>query len=396
MNVVLDTSEAKPTYLLLGRNRSYIRLSPSAYHLLQSINSGLSYTALAERLSGQQGRTVSPQEVETAHRHVLKRVEAIEHNAGSNPSGFWFHIQLLSEHTVGLIARPLSVAFHPFVASVLIGLIAVAVWLVIDKGLLVNVMPYITQYPSTFWKGYGLFMASLIVHEFGHASSCARYGASTSGIGFTTYLIYPALYSDVSAAWRLKCWQRVVVDIGGVFFQLVVGAVYVFLYALYGWNSFRVAALMILANCLFSMNPILKFDGYWIVADALGVTNLSQQPSRILRHFVNRLRGRQVTKLPWKPSVTVILTFYTVVSFTFWGYFLLMIAPLLWRLLAEYPQQLASFISPLLVSRGVPSAESIHPFFVSTYTVFLMLFISTRMFKPLLLSAFSAAKRRAR
>lgn len=390
---MLSTSEAQPSYLIQGRNRSYIRLSPSAYHLLQSINSGLSYSALAEKLSGQQGRPVSAEEVETAHRHVLTRVEAIERNAGGNPSGFWFHVELLSEKTVGLIARPLSVAFRMPVTLLLLGVIGVAVWLVAANKLLVNVTPYITQYPATFWKGYGLFMASLIFHEFGHASACARYGATTSGIGFTTYLIYPALYSDVSAAWRLKCWQRVVVDVGGVFFQLVVGAFYIFLYALYGWNSFRVAAVMILANCLFSMNPILKFDGYWIVADALGVTNLGQQPRRILRHFADRLRGREAARLPWKPAVTAVLSVYTVVSFTFWFYFLLVLAPLLWHLLGGYPRQAAAFFSPLVETGTAPSGTSIHTFFVSTYMLFLMLFISTRTFKPLLATGANAARR---
>lgn len=390
---LLSTSEAQPSYLIQGRNRSYIRLSPSAYHLLQSINSGISYSALAERLSGQQGRAVSAEEVETAHLHVLKRVEEIERKAGGTPSGFWFHIELLSEKTVGLIARPLSVAFRMPVTLPLLGVIGVAVWLVASNRMLVNVMPYLTQYPETFWKGYGLFMLSLIFHEFGHASACARYGATTSGIGFTTYLIYPALYSDVSAAWHLKCRQRVVVDVGGVFFQLVVGAVYVFLYALYGWNSFRVAALMILANCLFSMNPILKFDGYWIVADALGVTNLSQQPQRILRYVSARLRGREVAKLPWKPAVTAVLSVYTFVSLTFWLYFLLMLAPLLWRLLAGYPQQAADFFSPLFKTGTAPSGASLHTFFVSTYMIFIMLFITTRMFKPLLVAGANAAWR---
>jgi putative peptide zinc metalloprotease protein len=190
------------------------------------------------------------------------------------------------------------------------------------------VIKYSWYYTTTnFWMGYALFAVSIFVHEFGHAAASARYGARPSGIGFTAYLIYPALYSDVSAAWQLKRWQRVVVDIGGAFFQLVVGAAYVFLHRFTGGEYFKVAVLMILANCLFSLNPILKFDGYWLVADALGVTNLARQPHRIAAHIWAHVRGRTPPALPWSSFVTGVLTLYSAVALGFWGMFLWNIVP---------------------------------------------------------------------
>ncbi len=54
--LVVDTSEKLPTYLFLGKNGSYVKLSPSAYHLLKSIRAGTSFDALATALSQRQAR----------------------------------------------------------------------------------------------------------------------------------------------------------------------------------------------------------------------------------------------------------------------------------------------------------------------------------------------------
>lgn len=383
--LILDTSEGRTTYLLVAQNRSHIKLSPSAYQLLRSINSGVSFNALAETLSKQQGRAVTPDEVETAYKHVSGRVEAIERKSELSPSGFWFRLQIFSENVVNTITRPLSFAFLPAVASCLLVAIITACALVIHHGFFVG-FSYHINHPTSFWGGYALFLASLIFHEFGHASACARYGARPSGIGFTVYLIYPAFYSDVSAAWQLDRWRRVVVDLGGIFFQLVVGSGYVFLYLLYGWDALRVAVLMIIFSCLLSLNPILKFDGYWVVADALGVVNLGHQPRRVLRHLLARARGVNVPALPWRTSVTAVLVGYAALSFAFWGYFVVSIIPYLWRLLSRYPSEVMAVFGTAREPSDVLESPHLHALFVSTYMLLVLLLILSRMVRPALAS----------
>ena len=60
-----------------------------------------------------------------------------------------------------------------------------------------------------------------------------------------------------------------VVDLGGVYFQLLMGTLYAVALAATGWAPLRTALVLVAGSCLFSLNPILKQDGYWIVADSL-------------------------------------------------------------------------------------------------------------------------------
>src|SRR4029077_20408826 len=121
--IVIDTSEGEKSYLLVGKNGSHIRLSPSAYRLVTSIASGQSFTSLAQRLSLHEGRPVSPAEVETAYRGVVDRIASIEGNAAVQalPSGFWFRLRLIAGQAVGRLSSRLALAYNPWVALLLLG-----------------------------------------------------------------------------------------------------------------------------------------------------------------------------------------------------------------------------------------------------------------------------------
>lgn len=332
--LIIDTSEGKTSYLLIGKNGSYMKLSSSAYHLLQSINSGVSFEALAQRLAHQQGRPVAVAEVERAYQHVVTHIEKIEGRVNRTPFGFWFRMTWFPAWLVARIARVLAVAFHPLVAAVLIGL-SLTILLVRIRDI-----PAPTAFLGndvSFWSVYSLFLLSVIIHEFGHASACARYGGKPSDIGFSFYWLFPVLYSDVNDVWRLRRWQRVVVDLGGAYFQLVVGAVYLAISVVTGWPDGQYTLALILYSFLVTLNPILKFDGYWLMADILGVVNLWQQPGRMLRYFYNRLRGREVQPLPWSAWVTGFVAVYTPIAVGFWAYFMYRIMRVVWNVSNNYP-----------------------------------------------------------
>jgi hypothetical protein len=131
---------------------------------------------------------------------------------------------------------------------------------------------------------------SMVAHELGHAIACHRCGATPRGIGVGLYLIFPALYTDVSPAWMLSRWQRVLVDAGGFYMQGIV----VLLLTPFALGGSHAALLGIWSNVLlvvFNLNPMLKLDGYWIVSDATGIANL-------------HLRARQYLRLRRSPELT--------------------------------------------------------------------------------------------
>lgn len=378
----VDTCEREPVFLVPGKNGSRLRLTGSALRLLRLRSTGVTAEAIAEALS-RKGSATTAEQVETRYRQLLERIDRIEAAATDNPMGFWFRFRLLPEAWVARIAAHLGAAFQPRVAAVLLTLVVAA-----GAGL-AALHPPGDWSGVSFWLGYGLLLVSVVFHELGHASACAYFGVRPSEIGATLYLIYPALYSDVSAAWELPRRQRVVVDLGGLYFQLVVAALYAGAYAVTRWESLWVAILMILGGAVFSVNPIFKFDGYWVVADALGVLNLSRQPSRIVRHYWRRLRGRPVERLPWSPAVTSTLAVYSVLSFTIWGWFLWRIGPRIVSLVATLPPQVAGFAS----GSGEVALSSL---LMSAAMALLTLFIAWRLLRSLLLRPLLDAARRWR
>jgi putative peptide zinc metalloprotease protein len=237
---------------------------------------------------------------------------------------------------------------------------------------------------SAFFPAYILFAASVIAHEFGHASACARYGARVSDIGFAMYLIYPAFYSDVTAAWQLSRWRRIVIDLGGAYFQFIVMGVYLLAYAWTGWPPLQLACVLIVYTLAFSLNPVLKFDGYWVVTDLLGVANLDKQPARIRAYAYDSLRGRPRKPLPWSGGLLVIMVVYSALSFAIWTYFVVRLIPVVWFRLLRYDQSLSRLTSPI-VAGHLPSWTAVHAVLVSTLLLifsFAMLWRFGRMLVP--------------
>lgn len=330
--VVFDCLEEKRRYLLSGKNGSQIKLSSSAYCLLQSVRKGQSFADVADTLNKRQGaKKVSEEELREQYQFLLAEMRRHEMNTtrGRLPWGFWMRFRLVGEGHVGKIAGVASKMFHPFAVLCVLILLIGGIFVAVQRGL------PITFPTEMVLPGFGVFLIAVIAHEFGHASACARYGARPSDIGFAFYLIYPAFYGDVSDAWKLSRGQRVVVDLGGCYFQALITAFFLFAYSWTGWEPLHVAILMSLYTAISSLNPIFRFDGYWVLADMLGVANLSRQPRRIGKYLLDLVRRRSNPGLPWPAFVTTILVVYSGLAVTVWTFFILRLYPMLrWQWVA--------------------------------------------------------------
>jgi putative peptide zinc metalloprotease protein len=371
--LVVETAENRPVYLLrVGNPPKYIRLSPFAYELLYQHSSGKSFEEMAEIVEQKTGKKMSPSEIEAAYQKVFSEISKIEANPKTRLSGFLLQLPLIPKSVVNQIASHLSVAYYRPVTLALLALIVASTAIAPRHDWLFS-----PAQADLIW-GYFLFFISLLIHEFGHASACIRYGAEPSTIGVTIYLIFPAFYSDVSDAWKLKRWQRVIVDMGGVFFQLVICAVYVIGYRLTEWAALKIAILAIASSCILYLNPVLKFDGYWALSDALGVTNLSREPGRILRHiYIDSASSAR--RLPWSPLMMSVLAVYTVVSCGIMGYFIVTVVPVLWRELLGYPSLIVDLANQLINSPHALGFEQITSFLLSTLMVGILLLMFWRI-----------------
>ena len=331
--------EAGGRYLLVGSDRRYVELTRVAASALRHARPGVSPSAIALRLRTTYGLRVCASHVEEILKRVPAQLRALEEREDTLPFGFWARHTIFGEETVRRIAARVAVAFRYPVAGALVACIPFGLWRAAfhvggEWMTPANVAVGLTS--ADLLCAYGLFLCSMVAHEFGHAAACSRYGAKPIEIGATMYWAFPALYSNVSDAWRLARRERIVVDVGGVYLQSVCASVAIFCYDATGWMPLLYGSVMMYMVCVVALTPfgtVLKFDGYWILSDALDVRNLGRQPIRLLGHARDLIAGRPTEPLPWSRGVVVALALYTVLYVAVWGTFMVGVLP---RLVMDY------------------------------------------------------------
>jgi putative peptide zinc metalloprotease protein len=307
--------------------------------------------------------------VEAAYAQVRQQVDAITQRTDRpKPFGLWFRVRLLPVAAVDRLSRRLSGIFRPTAAVPLAGLIAMVAIQTLTSG--TSGHPTMMDPGASFLPLLGLFMVSMFAHELGHASASMRYGVPVRDIGFGLYVIYPVFYSDVTAAWRLTRRQRVVIDLAGVYFQLLVGTAYLLVYRLTGWEIFYLAAASIFLLGLFALLPIFKFDGYWLLTDLLGVVNLSRQVRRVTVHILDRLRRKRSARLPWPSWVSVVVVLYGAFSIAYLVLFALRLALVVPDLAAGYATRVAGLLRDLYLPPHTPAPGRLTSILGPTYVLF--------------------------
>jgi putative peptide zinc metalloprotease protein len=191
---------------------------------------------------------------------------------------------------------------------------------------------------SELWLAYALSLPILFVHELGHAATCARHGAPIGPIGIALYVIYPALYCDVTAAWRLPRWQRFAVDLGGLYFQAIATAGVALAWRATGSTTLYGITVMSIGLAITNLIPFFSLDGYWALSDALGVVNLRSQRRRVVAGLWARaIRTRDVPAWPWPAATTAVVIAYSLVALVFAGYAIAHLAPRTAALIAASP-----------------------------------------------------------
>jgi putative peptide zinc metalloprotease protein len=129
-----------------------------------------------------------------------------------------------------------------------------------------------------------------VLHELGHAYCCKRMGADVQEIGVLILLFFPALYCNVSDSWTLSSkWKRIAISAAGIYVELILASLATFLWWFSDANTFvhnLSFALMIVCSAhtlLCNANPLMRFDGYFVLADWLEMPNLAQQSNQSLR-----------------------------------------------------------------------------------------------------------------
>ncbi len=130
---------------------------------------------------------------------------------------------------------------------------------------------------------FAAFLLTKILHEFGHAFACRVFGGEVHQMGFMLLVFSPVPYMDATASWAFReRWRRVWVGAAGMYVELFLAALAVFVWANTGAGlinglAYNIMFVASVSTLLFNLNPLLRFDGYYILSDLTDTPNLHQR-----------------------------------------------------------------------------------------------------------------------
>jgi putative peptide zinc metalloprotease protein len=298
-----------------------VQLSRLLYLVAGAADGARDTEAISHRVSGEYGREVSEKNVLFLIDEKLiplgiivpwgQEVDEVEAPRSDLLLALKGHRVLLNERRVSAIGRALAWLHHPLiVALVLLGAVAMDVWLFGFHGAITPVLAVLDQ-PVLMLAVFALTVASLVFHEFGHASACRYSGACPGCIGCGLFLIWPSMYTDVTDIYRIRRAGRIRTDLGGVYFNVVFMLLLVGCYAATGQTFLLSAIYLGHFEVLEQLMPAVRLDGYYILGDLAGVPDLYGKIGPILRSAIpGRPTPPEVADL--KRSARIIVTLWVV------------------------------------------------------------------------------------
>jgi len=131
---------------------------------------------------------------------------------------------------------------------------------------------------------YALALAFVkCLHELGHGYAATRYGCRVTTMGVALIVLFPVLFTDTTDSWKLTSRRkRLIIGIAGVAVEISIAAIATFLWAILEDGPLRSTAFFVattswMMSLLVNLNPLMRFDAYYLLADALGIQNLQSR-----------------------------------------------------------------------------------------------------------------------
>ncbi|MGY4925976.1 hypothetical protein [Streptomyces sp. 900105755] len=291
----------EPKYIARRGDGQVVQLSRLLYLVASSVDGVRDAEAIAHRVSARFGREVSGENIRYLVEKKLEPLgvtvpEGQEDDEVDAPRSDLLlalkgHRVIFNERRTAKIARSLAWLHRPAVVALVLGsAVAMDVWLFGFFGAIEPVLEVLDQ-PVLILVVFVLTVASLVFHEFGHASAC-RYGGARPGcIGCGLFLIWPSMYTDVTDVYRIGRGGRLRTDLGGVYFNVVFMLAMAGAYFATGAQFFLATVYLGHFEIMEQLMPAVRLDGYYILGDLAGVPDLYGKIKPILLGLVPGPRG---------------------------------------------------------------------------------------------------------
>lgn len=139
------------------------------------------------------------------------------------------------------------------------------------------------------------------IHEFGHAFACKKFGAATGSggevhvMGIMFLVLTPVPYVDASSSWAFReKWHRIIVGGAGMMVEMAVASIAAVIWAgtpadttvhALAYNAMVIGSVTTL---LFNGNPLLRYDGYYMLSDLVEIPNLAQRSKDYVYYLVKK------------------------------------------------------------------------------------------------------------
>jgi putative peptide zinc metalloprotease protein len=285
---------AETTYLVLKPGGQSIQVSRLLYLVLEGIDGIRAVSEIAERTSAAFGREVSADNVAYLVASKLEPLGLVPGGgAHSTPApedqpllGLKLRHTMIREPVVQRLASVFKPLFHPVVVVIVLASLIGSDAYLVRSGKFSSSFQYVLLHPVLLLIVLGLAVTSMMFHECGHAAAC-RYGGARPGvIGVGFYVIWPAFYTNVTDAYRLGRVGRIRTDLGGVYFNAVFMLPLIAGYLKTGYLPLLAAVFLIHLEVVQQLMPSLRLDGYFILADLIGVPDLFKRIGPVLRSVI--------------------------------------------------------------------------------------------------------------
>jgi putative peptide zinc metalloprotease protein len=164
-----------------------------------------------------------------------------------------------------------------------------------------------------------------IIHEFGHGLTAKHYGGEVHEMGILFLVLTPALYCDVTDSWLLpNKWKRIWISAAGIYVECFLASIatFVWWYSTPGLvNSLAMATMFICSvnTIMFNANPLLRYDGYYVMADWLEIPNLRIKSTQFFAYLIQeKVLGLEIPVQSYMPrSRRMLFVTYAIASYVY-------------------------------------------------------------------------------